>query len=87
MQQVRWVHEAGLFSWSIVIRMTPDWFKEKMPNPWRTGGWFVVKEAAVRRMFRGEREIEFALSQRWIFIEHEAAKRCGLFDQAPTEGK
>jgi hypothetical protein len=65
----------------------PDWFKERMPNPYRTGGWFVVTEDAVRRMFNGKRELNFALKERWIFIEHEAAKRVGLFDAAPTEGE
>jgi hypothetical protein len=49
-----------------------------MPNPYRTGGFFVVKEEALTRML-GEAH-DFALKHRWIFIEHEVAEKLGLFN-------
>ncbi len=51
-----------------------------VPNPWRTGGFFVMREEAVRRIFTGE-ALEFALKHRWCFIEHEAAEKIGMFNQ------
>ena len=61
------------------------WHKEQMPNPYRTGGFFVVKDEAVRRIFNDEGgATAFALKYRWIFIEHAAAAGVGLFEH-PTE--
>src|SRR5882724_2104754 len=31
-------------------KSAPDWNKAQMPNPYRTGGFFVVKDEAVKRM-------------------------------------
>ncbi len=56
-----------------------------VPDPWRTGGFFVLREDAVKRIFTGE-PLEFALERRWCFIEHEAAVKVGLFDMQPVEG-
>src|SRR5690349_11407051 len=52
------------------------WEKDPIPNPYRTGGFYVVKDEAVRRIFTGE-PCEWALKSRWIFIEKEAADRIG----------
>lgn len=59
------------------------WVEEQaawMPNPYRTGGFFVLREEAVRRIFTGE-PLDFALKHRWCFIEHRAAELLGLFAQ------
>lgn len=54
-----------------------------MPNPFRAGGWYVVREEAVRRMLEGSpKMLEFAIKHRWMFIEHEAAERLGLVEAA-----
>jgi len=43
-------------------------------NPYRTGGWCVVKEDAVKRIFNDDR----ALKSRVAFIEDEAWDKIGL---------
>jgi len=57
----------------------PDGSKNWMPNPYRTGGWFVVKDEAIRRMINGKEMADWAIKQRFMFIEHEAAEKLGLF--------
>lgn len=59
------------------------WEKAALPNPYRTGGWFVLREAAVARMFTGE-ALAFALKHRWIFIKHAAAVSLGLYEVCPA---
>lgn len=62
-----------------------DWDKPKdgeIPNPYRTGGFFVVKDEAVTRMLEGNQNyIDWVLKHRWMFIEHSVAEQIGLFDQ------
>ena len=58
----------------------PEWYKSKMPNPYRTGGWFVVTEDGFKRMVNNKGLVDYALKARWLFIEHEVAVRVGLFD-------
>ena len=55
------------------------WEEDNIPNPYRTGGFFVVKEEAVERLFNHARALEFAKKHRWLFIEHDAAMQVGLF--------
>src|ERR1043165_3388894 len=58
----------------------PGWNKERIPNPYRTGGWWVIKEHAVKRMFNDHGgALAFALEHRWMFIDHKAAEQTGLF--------
>jgi len=59
-----------------------DWEKDKIPNPFRTGGFFVVKEDLIERVFEHPEAVAFAKKHRWLFIEHEAAAKIGLFDLA-----
>lgn len=61
-----------------------DWDRAEMPNPYRTGGFFVVTEDAVKRLFP-ESHLPFMLKYRWMFIEHEAAEKIGLFATVPTQ--
>ncbi len=53
------------------------WNRSPIPNPYRTGGFFVMKEEAFKRIFDGE-AAAFALKHRWMFIEQEAADKIGL---------
>lgn len=54
------------------------WNKQTLPNPYRTGGFFVVRDEAIKRIFDPS-VAEFALKNRWIYIEHDAAVSMGLF--------
>ncbi len=53
--------------------------KRWMPNPFRSGGFFVVRDEAILRTF-DEEMAEHAIKTRWMFIEHEAAVQVGLLD-------
>ena len=68
----------------------PNWYdpgKGKMPNPFRSGGFFVVRDRAVKEMLADEPElVEWAIKYRWMFIEHEAAAMVGLFGIADKGG-
>lgn len=57
-----------------------------MPNPYRTGGFFVVTDDFMRRLLSSSPELlEHALRHRFMFIEHEAATRIGLWATIPKE--
>lgn len=59
-----------------------------IPNPYRTGGWFVVTEDYLRRAFDNVPEmVEWAAKHRFLFVEHEAAELMGLFKAVPTESR
>ncbi len=56
-----------------------------MPNPYRSGGWFVVTEDAMKRMLSNAKDkdmLDWCLKHRFMFIEHEAATLFGLFKLA-----
>lgn len=61
-------------------RSGKDWYKDKMPNPYRTGGWFVISDEGVERAFDAEMA-QWAIDHRWAFIEHQAAAMVGLFEK------
>lgn len=48
-----------------------------IPNPYRSGGWWVVTEDAVNRLFDKEMA-EWARKHRWMFILQDAAIKLGL---------
>lgn len=54
-----------------------------MENPWRTGGWWVVSEDYIERVF-GTAAPEI-LKKRAAFIEHSTAEALGLFAQIKEE--
>jgi hypothetical protein len=56
-----------------------EWDKSPLPNPYRTGGFFVVTDDAISRMLPEGKLRDYALKTRWMFIAHEAAERIGLF--------
>lgn len=45
--------------------------KDKIPNPYRTGGWVVVKEDAIEKMIINKDLVDYALKVRWLFIVDE----------------
>ncbi len=54
-----------------------------IPNPWRAGGWFVVRDEFVTRAF-GEEYAKWAIDNRWMFMEHQAAIDLGLIGAKAT---
>ena len=57
----------------------PGWDTERIPNPYRTGGFFVVQEKAMLNIIGNKTLAEFIIKYRWMFIEHNAAEQLGLF--------
>ena len=67
--------EQGIILITYDEQLTSD-----MTNPYRTGGFFVVKDKAIERMF-GKEFANNALEKRAGFISHEIAETVGLFNQ------
>lgn len=57
----------------------PNWTKQPIPNPYRTGGFFVIKDDSIKAIISDDFICNWALKHRWMFIEHEAAVTVGLF--------
>jgi hypothetical protein len=49
-----------------------------IPNPYRSGGWWVVTDTAIRAMLNEPLATQI-LRQRWAFIPHSIAEQVGLF--------
>ena len=47
-------------------------------NPYRTGGWVVVREDAVRRMITATELLAQVLKCRWAFVDDETWDKVGL---------
>lgn len=62
--------------------LPPERRERWMPNPHRTGGFFVLTDDAIRRLISPEEMASHIIKYRWSFIEHEAAERLGLFAHA-----
>jgi hypothetical protein len=60
--------------------------KPFIPNPYRTGGWFVVRDEMLERMREDvpDAVIDRLLGMRWGFISHEDAEALGLFQAEPV---
>ena len=58
-----------------------------IPNPYRSGGWFVVTDEFIRRAINPAEMANRAIKHRWMFIAHKAAKMMGLFEAAPVEAE
>lgn len=81
----------------IIITIDPekserDWNKPKpgqerfIPNPYRSGGWFVVTDEYIKRLMGvNSKASEFALKRRFVFMEHEVAEKLGMFRLAAKE--
>lgn len=57
--------------------------KGKIPNPHRTGGWWVVKEQAFKEIFKGEELIKQATKLRFAFAEDRTCEAVGLTKLKP----
>lgn len=66
-------------------RSDKEWYKDKIPNPYRTGGWFVITDAAVRKVIQPTAMADWAITHRWMFIETKAAKMIGLYGHPDYE--
>jgi hypothetical protein len=82
-----WMEQGIILIGIDSAKSDPDWHspphinKERegwMPNPWRSGGFAVVTEEAFNRIFCGTDILEFALKQRFMFIEHEVMVATGM---------
>lgn len=69
----RWM-EQGV----ILISVDEKRSKSSPQNPWRTGGWVVMKDDAIRRMFKPESLVEVILKKRMAFVPDEAWDVLGL---------
>jgi hypothetical protein len=56
-----------------------------VPNPHRSGGWWLVSEDYIRRVF--DRGADRVCEHRFAFIAQEAADTLGLTDAVPDESE
>jgi len=49
-----------------------------IPNPYRTGGWCVVKEDAVKRFVQPSETLTEILRCRWSFVDDQTWEKLGL---------
>lgn len=78
-QQYRdWQHASPPdgYNWNSRIREAWD-RRQFMPNPYRTGGWWVISEDAVRRIF-DDQTADKLCRMRWSFIPEEVCTQLGL---------
>jgi hypothetical protein len=62
-----------------VILISVDESKsEDMNNPWRTGGWVVVKEDLIKRVFKPDELVQHVLKRRMAFMPDDAWDMLGL---------
>lgn len=71
--------EQGIIVMSIKDDTTPEEMGKggTIPNPYRTGGWVVVKEEAVKNFLNGDM-LDFALEKRFLFVVDSAWDMLGL---------
>jgi hypothetical protein len=62
------------------------WAKERIPNPYRTGEMFVVRDEFIRRVIKPDSYADWAIKHRWMFIAREAAAKLVLLDALKVEG-
>jgi hypothetical protein len=85
----KYMHQGIILITIDSSRSDPGWDKPDkehwMPNPYRTGGFFVVTESFVQRVLQPKAIADYAIDKRWMFIEDEAARALGLFEVAEVE--
>lgn len=69
--------KKGIILISIADSTTEEDMKGRLPNPYRTGGWAVVKQEVIENLFSG-RHLEHALKHRFAFITDEAWDKIGI---------
>lgn len=65
--------ERGIILISVSEKLTKD-----RKNPYRTGGWVVLKEEALRRMIKAPEVLEDILKRRVAFVPDEVWDKIGL---------
>ena len=60
----------------LLISVDPKRTTDKR-NPYRSGGWVIIKEEAFKRAFSGP-IVETVLKYRWTFVEDEVWDKVGL---------
>lgn len=68
----------------VSVRDTED--RKEQQNPYRTGGWWVVRDEFVKRIF-DKKTYEDASKSRFCFITHTAAESLGLFEKGESNEK
>lgn len=58
----------------------PGWENDPMPNPYRTGGWWVIKDEGAKRVFP-EDVANRLIKDRWTFLDDAVAEMIGLYDE------
>ena len=81
----KWMKDGIILITIDEVKSGKGWEKDKIPNPHRTGGFFVVKEGFVEKVFAAPKAVAFAKKHRWLFISHEAAEQVGLFASAAVK--
>ena len=69
----------------ILISVDEEKSKGDMENPYRTGGWVVVKEEALKRMIQPQELLDQILKQRVAFLPDEVWDLLEL-PRGPVEG-
>lgn len=62
----------------IVFISVDDAKSKDMQNPWRTGGWVVIKEEAVKRIVHPPELLKSILGARFAFVPDDAWDMLGL---------
>jgi len=62
----------------IILISADEKKSDDLQNPYRTGGWVVVKEAAVRRFMKPGEALDAVLKKRMAFVTDETWDALGL---------
>lgn len=62
----------------IILISVDESKSEDRQNPWRSGGWCVVKDEAVRRMITTPELLDAVLEKRMAFVPDDAWDKIGL---------
>ena len=62
----------------LCMSVDPEKSKQDTRNPYRTGGWVVVKEEVIPRFITDEKLVTQIMKARFVFIEDEVWDKIGL---------
>jgi hypothetical protein len=55
-----------------------NWYESTLPNPYRTGEFVVIKDSAFKLLTNDQGILDFGISNRFMFIEHEVITKLML---------
>ena len=58
--------------------------ERRMPNPHRTGGWWVVKDDFIEQIVQPKELVDFILKKRMCFLPDAVVKKLGIDKVKPT---